>query len=496
LAPIGIAVATDRRATRIIGNRACEAILETPLGSNLANSGEQGSALLFRVFHDGVEVPPAELPVQIAAMHGKAIAEELYEHRFHDGRVKSVLVSAVPLRDEAGESRGAVAALVDVTEQRRMAAALAATAQQKDEFITLLAHELRNPMAAIATSLEVLAHKKAVSPAGQRSLGILQRQVAQLGKLVDDLLDASRIARRKVALRREPVELTALVESAVDDQQAQAEQRRIELSFVRCGDALWVHGDKVRLNQVVTNLLSNALKFTREGGSVEVSVGVASETGAKLVVRDTGIGIARETLASIFEPFRRDVRRDTEVHAGGLGLGLALSKGLVDLHGGTIIAHSDGPGTGATFEVELPRVAAPATTHHRDDEPQPETARRVLVVEDGEDLAQSLLELLESHGHQAGVASTGREALAIASELRPEVVICDIGLPGDLDGYEVARRLRADPRLSEPFLIALTGFAADADRKRATEAGFDLHLAKPPNMKALEKLVARGRPER
>lgn len=214
-----------------------------------------------------------------------------------------------------------------------------------------------------------------------------------------------------------------------------------------------------------------------------------ADAAARVIVQDNGIGIERQTLATIFEPFRRDVRRGVAAHEGGLGLGLALSKGLVDLHGGRLIADSDGPGTGAKFVVTLPCIAAPVAAPA---EPAAECPirRRVLIVEDAQDLADSLRELLEGRGHQTAVVSDGQKALVAAREFLPEVVICDIGLPGDLDGYGVARKLRTDVRLSSAYLISLTGFASKEDKRLATEAGFDLHIAKPPQFKELERLVA------
>jgi two-component system CheB/CheR fusion protein len=495
LAPIGLAVATDPAGARIVGNRAWEAILGMPLGADLSQDGDPAGAPPFRVFREGLEVPPAEVPIPASAPGRAAAPEALYEYRFADGRLKLVQVSSVPLLDPAGRSRGAVAAMVDVTEQRRIEAELQAAAQQRDDFITLLAHELRNPMAAIALAVEVLVRRDAVSSEGLAPLAIIQRQAAQLGRLVEELLDVSRIARRKVELHLEPLDLARVVEEAVEDQRAMAERARLVLRVNRPNTALWVNGDRARLTQVVGNLLSNAVKFTREGGEVAVSVDGGGGGEARVVVRDTGIGIAPQTLATIFEPFRRDARRAAAAHEGGLGLGLALSKGLVELHGGRIAASSDGWGTGAAFQITLPQTPAPAGKRRRD-KPVPGAARRVLVVDDGEDLARLLCELLEGRGHQTGVAHDGRAALCRAREMHPDVVICDIGLPGDLDGYGVARKLRADPMLAGTYLIALTGFASDADRALSAEAGFDLHLTKPADLEELERLVAECRPIR
>jgi signal transduction histidine kinase/CheY-like chemotaxis protein len=353
--------------------------------------------------------------------------------------------------------------------------------QRKDQFLAVLAHELRNPLTALRNALGVLARAPPGGEQAARAQAILDRQATHLTRLVDDLLDVSRIASGKIRLRRRPVDLVEVVRAAVQDVRPMYEAKGLTLELAPVAAPVGVDGDATRLAQVVTNLLFNAWKFTDRGGSVTVALG-AEQGRAVVRVRDDGAGLDGAMLARIFRPFvQADATLDRS--AGGLGLGLALARSIAELHGGTITASSDGPGRGAEFTVSLP-LAEPAPAPSPAEPSAPARRVRVLVIEDNEDSAAGLREFLELHGHQAAVAKDGPAGLEAALAWDPDVVFCDVGLPG-LDGYEVARRLRAGG--SRARLIALTGYARSADVERARRAGFDDHLAKPAD---LERLVS------
>jgi two-component system CheB/CheR fusion protein len=317
----------------------------------------------------------------------------------------------------------------------------------------------------------------------------MARQVGQLTRLVDDLLDVTRFTSGKLRLRQARFDLVELVRRAAEDHRAQLHAAGIAFDVRTPARPLWIDGDEARIAQVVGNLLANAAKFTVPGGQVVLEIaGDASDGQAVMRVCDTGTGISPDMLESLFEPF---VQADESLDRskGGLGLGLALVKGIVELHGGTVEARSAGLGAGAEFVVRLPveiGEALPPEPSRPSSRPPP---RRILVIEDNRDAADSLRDVLELGEHQVEVAYTGPDGLKVAKELKPEVVLCDIGLPG-MSGYEVARALRADESLRSAWLVALTGYALPEDERRATEAGFDRHLPKPPSIEQIEELLA------
>jgi two-component system CheB/CheR fusion protein len=369
----------------------------------------------------------------------------------------------------------------DATAQRRAERSLLEADRRKDEFLAILGHELRNPLAAIQSALH-LARAPSVSPAeSARMRAIMDRQLGQLERMVDDLLDVTRISRGLIQLRTEPVDLGALVRETVDGYRPAASD--VELTAEVALRPLFVQGDKARLTQVLTNLLSNAAKFTPPGGRVLVAL--AEEPGvAVLSVLDSGLGLDDATRQHLFEPFAQGPQGLARSR-GGLGLGLALVKRLVEMHGGSVSAASPGAGLGARFEVRLPlrleqRSEASAAA------PRQTRPRRVLVVEDGRDVADALSALLESAGHAVAVAYDGASALEKARTFRPELVLCDLGLPGAMDGYAVARAFRADPSLRAVPVVALSGYAGEENRRRALEAGFMDHVRKPAPLEVLE----------
>ena len=373
---------------------------------------------------------------------------------------------------------------------REAGKALREVDRNKNQFLAVLSHELRNPLAPITNSLFILDRAVPGGEQARRAQAVIGRQVGQLARLVDDLLDVTRISSNKLKLQRKRLDLNQLVLHVVADHRPQFEKNEVHIEHCPAPKPVFVDGDWNRLTQVVGNLLQNAAKFTGPGGDMRVSVSTDSETKWAVVrVADTGVGMAPEMLARLFEPF---AQADTTLDRskGGLGLGLTLAKGLVDLHGGTITAHSAGVGRGAEFVVRL--ALAPEETVSG--EPvRPRTAapggrRRVLIIEDNIDAADSLREALQFSEHEVEVAYTGPAGIAKARACKPEVVLCDIGLPG-MDGFEVARTFRADNALKGTRLVALSGYALPEDLQRAQEAGFDQHLAKPPSMESLEEVL-------
>jgi PAS domain S-box-containing protein len=418
----------------------------------------------------------------------------MHETRYvrKDGTSAWVIVGGTILRDDAGKPTRSFSTIHDITDRKEMEAALLEAGVRKDEFLAVLSHELRNPLAPMQSGLAVLARAMPGSDEALRARDALERQVVHLGRLVDDLLDLTRISRGKIRLRREPADLAAIVLRTAEDHRALLGAAGVSLAVRLADGAAIVEGDATRLAQVLGNLLHNASKFTPRGGRVEVSLEVSPPGTATLRVRDTGVGIDAAVLPRLFEPFAQaDATLDRS--RGGLGLGLALVRRLVELHGGTASARSEGPGRGAELTVVLPlRTGAAA----RAPGPAPAAApgpRRVLVVDDNVDAAVTLCDLLELSGHETAIAHDGAEALVRARAFGPDAVLCDIGLPG-MDGYAVARALRADPALADVFLVALTGYALPDDLRRASEAGFDAHLAKPPPLERIEALLGRARP--
>jgi PAS domain S-box-containing protein len=411
-----------------------------------------------------------------------------------DGRRLDVSITISPVRDETGRVIGASKIARDIGAWRRAEERLIEADRRKDEFLATLAHELRNPLAPIRNSLEILklAGVDAATQAGLAA--ILGRQVEQLARLVDDLLEVSRVSVGQVELRKERMTLSTAIESAVHASRPLIEEAGHRLTIRQPEMPIELDADPVRLSQVLSNLLNNAAKYTPPGGEIELA---ARSDGSEVVVevRDNGAGIPSEMLERVFDLFTQ-VSPGTTRSAGGLGIGLTLVRRLVELHGGKVEAESPGPGQGSTFRVILPagRVGIASQASHQPAltsslAPAGALARRILVVDDNIDSAQSLALLLQILGHRVQTALGGTEALATVEAFDPEIVLLDIGMP-EMDGYEVARRLRFRFGRDTPRLVALTGFGQEADRARSRSAGFDAHLVKPVDLALLQELLA------
>ena len=399
--------------------------------------------------------------------------------------------SGAPIRRQDGNIAGVVLVFRDIRDRReaerelqRRTDLLEEQDRRKDQFLATLSHELRNPLAPILNAVAVLKRAPPASEEVRRARTVIDRQAAFLARLVDDLLDVTRIARGKIRLRKELVDLTEIVRRTVDDHCSLFASKGISLAL-KDGDTLWLNADPTRLAQVTENLLHNAAKFTNRGGHVTVEL--ERQNGRALLrIRDEGVGIERAVLATIFKPYVQG-EKTLEKTRGGLGLGLALSKGIVELHGGSIEAFSGGPGKGAEFVVALPFLRDVAPPPERAPTPRPHGHLRICIVDDNEDAAHTLQDLLELGGHKVHVAIDGQLGLDLSLAVQPDVVLCDVGLPL-LDGFEVARRLRAAG--STAMLVALTGYASPEDAQQAKDAGFDHHLAKPIDIDRLQAVLS------
>lgn len=417
------------------------------------------------------------------AIRNKGVFE--LEHRVLrvDGSLGWTHSCAIPLKDANGEIVEWFGAASDITarkqadESQAKAKAAQEANQQKDQFIAMLGHELRNPLTPIRNTVAWMNLTAYADPAWRRGCEMIDRQVTHMARLIDDLLDVSHIAHGKITLRKEEFDLTEVVRAMVQEQHPFFVASGVALELTLPEAPLRAHGDAARIAQVIGNLLVNVNKFTDRGGRVSVELRHEAEGPALLTVRDTGIGMDAETLLSLFKPFAQ-ANHSMERSRGGLGLGLALVKNLPELHGGSVGAKSAGLGQGSEFLVSLPILVGhqsamgvpPAATAPR------ARPKRVLVIEDNIDAAESLKILLELRGHQVAVAHSGADGLRQACTQKPEVVLCDVGLPGSLDGYAIARVLREDPELRPTYLTAMTGYGQEEDRRQAMAAGFDVHI--------------------
>ncbi|MGH8199462.1 MAG: hybrid sensor histidine kinase/response regulator [Steroidobacteraceae bacterium] len=439
-------------------------------------------------------VIPVELHAEEAEILGRLRRGERVDHfetirLAKDGRRIEISLTISPIRDEEGTIIGASKIARDITERRRSERLLRAADRQKDEFLATLAHELRNPLAPICAAAELLKQAKSLAPELRAATAILERQARHMTHLVDDLLDMSRITSGRIRLQPEPIDLTELLRGVIETYRQSAETLRHQVTFAASGVPVYVNGDRIRLAQIASNILHNAVKYTPPGGRIEI--GLRTENRQAIVnVRDNGMGIPPEMLEHIFEPFAQ-LDRSFERADGGLGIGLTLAKRLVELHQGRIEVRSAGRGKGTEFLIHLPTTAAAPTRRERarDTDFDPSVSRRVLIADDNHDAAVSLSILLQSMGHDTRVVHDGIEALEEAELFRPEVVLLDLGMPR-LDGYETARRLAGRPWAAAMQIVAVTGWGQEADRQRAKEAGFHRHLVKPVDLDALREVIS------
>jgi PAS domain S-box-containing protein len=459
-------------------------------GLTLADTAGEGA---------GGTIHPDDREASRAAWAEALRSGDAYESEFRcrrrDGVYRWLMSRAVPLRDDEGRVTKWIGTSEDLDDLHQAQHALREADRRKDEFLATLAHELRNPLAPIRYSLELLKRAGGDADVIQQARSTMERQVLQLVRLVDDLIDVGRITRNKLDLKMEYVELASVVHHAVEASRPDYERAGHELTITLPAQTIYLHADPIRLAQVFENLLTNACKFTEPGGHVWLTAGPQGRD-IVVAVKDTGVGIPPDMLPTVFDLFTQ-VDRSLERTAGGLGIGLSLVKRLVEMHGGSVEAFSEGLGKGSEFVVRLPIVDEKPDAAAPEPAAAPETERplRILIVDDNRDAAASLSRLLTMAGHETHTAHDGLEAWEAAEHLRPEAMLLDIGLP-KLSGYELCRLVRDQPWGRDMVLIALTGWGQDADRRRSREAGFDGHVVKPVDHAALENLLQKLCPPR
>ncbi|MEX5747216.1 ATP-binding protein [Massilia sp. X63] len=457
----------------LIGKPAREALPEV--------AGQGFFELLDQVYHSGQPFVGHAVPVRVQRDASGALEERFVDFVYQ------------PIRGPKGEVEGIFVEGSDVTLRKRVEDDLRAANRQKDQFLAMLAHELRNPLAPITTAAQLLQRGSLDPERARHASEIIVRQAEHMTDLVNDLLDVSRVTRGLAEIEKEELDVAAIVGGAVEQVRPLLDMKRHALTLELPPQALHVSGDRTRLVQVVSNILNNAAKYTPSGGHIAVRVREANGE-AVVAVSDNGQGIDPQVLPYIFDLFTQ-AERTPDRSQGGLGIGLALVKSLVALHGGRVAAFSEGANQGSEFTIRLPLLQpAPAQASPPAQAQAQEGPVRVLVVDDNADAAQMLATLLEAHGHVVSVEFDGTSGLARALRERPEVMLLDIGLP-DMDGHELARRLRASSETRGALLIALTGYGQSEDRERASAAGFDRHLVKPADLSELLRILAevRGR---
>ena len=450
---------------------------------------ETENRLVYDLGNGQWDIPSLRKLLDEVLTRNKSVNDFEVEHSFPNLGRKTMVLNARPFPPSSKHPELILLAVQDVSALRERLDELAEANRNKDEFLATLAHELRNPLAPIRNAVQYLG-MEGLTPRDLRTgRDVISRQVTVMVRLIDDLLDMSRISRNKLDLRKERVELATLLESAVEGSQSLIQQCGHELTVSMPPHPIHLDADAVRLTQVFMNLLNNAAKFTDKGGHIWLTA-IKEGSDAIVSVRDNGIGISGEMLPRIFEMFTQ-IDRSLERSQGGLGIGLTLVRRLVDMHDGTIEAHSDGSGQGSEFVVRLPLIPFPLEMPPRIDGVRAAalSGSRILVVDDNKDSADSLAMLLRLKGNEIRTAQDGLEAVRVAETFHPELVLLDIGLP-KLNGYDVARRIRQQPWSQNVILVALTGWGQDEDRRRSKEAGFNFHIVKPVELSALESLLA------
>lgn len=510
-ASVGIAVAMDPECNHIWGNPEFAHMLGIDPQQNLSKSGPAGGELPFKVFRNGQEVSPADLPMQRACREGREVLDEELAIVRGDGKMIYELCRATPLRDEQGRVRGCIGVFLDITErkqveeereqllarEREALAEAEAASRVKDEFLATVSHELRTPLNSMLGWAQLLRAGQLDKPNAARGLETIERNAKAQAQLIDDLLDVSRIITGKLRLNIYPVEFTDIIRAAIDMVRPAASAKAIQLEFGMRPATSSVSGDPDRLQQVVWNLLSNAIKFTPKGGRVEIRL-ERKGANAQLTVTDTGEGISQEFLPYVFDRFRQADSSRTRRH-GGLGLGLAIVRHLIEMHGGSVEAYSAGENRGATFTVTLPLIVEANEFENAETNRQigPSDTLpilfgiRLLIVEDDPDSLEMLRIMVELQGAEVKVATRTSEALKTLEQWTPDVVISDIGLP-DEDGYTLIGKIRiiADEKGRPIPAIALTGYAGEQEGQRALAAGFQMYLTKPSEPSKLVAAIA------
>lgn len=437
---------------------------------------------------------PATLPSVVERWQQSLASGEPFDMIFPlkgaDGVFRPFLTRVMPVKDAEGKVARWFGTNTDVTAQRQMEEALRDADRKKDDFLAVLSHELRNPLAPLRNGLQILRLTRGQGEAADQARAMMERQFHQMVRLVDDLLDVSRITRGKIELRREVVELAAVIGSAVETCRPVVEAANHHLTVSLPAEPIHVEGDLTRLSQVFANLLNNAAKYTPKGGRIEVTA-VQKNREVLVTVRDSGVGIPPGMLSSVFQMFTQ-VDQSLEKAQGGLGIGLTIVQRLVEMHGGKVEARSDGPGKGSTFVVHLPASSSVGAASEVGTDgavaSSATAARKILVVDDNKDAASSLGMMLRLLGNEVRLAHDGMEAVETAGAYRPELILMDIGMPR-LNGYEATRRIREQPWAAGVRIIALTGWGQDEDQRRSREAGCDAHLVKPIDPAALQGVL-------
>lgn len=479
-------IVTDVAGRVSLMNRAAESLT----GWRMQEAKDRACTDVFVIRH-GETQALAEHPIAVVLDEGRVVHCDLpLVLVSRSGTLIPTAYSAAPLRSPEGQTTGAVLVFRDESQRRRAELALQSADRRKDEFLATLAHELRNPLAPICMGVELLALGDNDAQTVSEVCQMIDRQSQHMVRLIDDLLDVSRITRGKLELRKSRLDLAEVVRDAVAAARPLVDAARHELAVRLPERPVYVFADGSRLSQVITNLLNNAAKFTPPEGRIELDV---SQTGAEvaIAVADSGIGIAADKLESVFEMFTQ-VHESGDAARGGLGIGLALVKRLVEMHGGRVEARSGGPNRGATFLLRLPVVSEPPSVAGgppgTNGEYTAAAGRRVLVVDDNPDALESLSLAVERMGGEVRRARDGVEALRIAESFQPDVVLMDLGLP-NMNGFDAARQLRREPWGREVALVATTGWGQDDDRRRTAEAGFDRHVVKPVTISALREIL-------
>lgn len=484
--PVGVIVVRPPDGELVFVNEAMHHIWRA---AGFPSDGERRGAMLRATFPDGRPLTGGDWPI-VRALRGEVVdGQDLCITR-QDGARAWIHVRAAPIRRGDGTLEAAVATTVDVTQEKAARASADQANRAKDEFMAMLGHELRSPLAPIVTALDLMRRRGAGLLENERA--IIERQANQLERLVDDLLDVARAMRGQLRLEPVPVAVADIVAEAVEMAGPLIEERGHRLTVSVPSTGLFVEADGARLGQVLTNVLTNAAKYTPPGGHIEVRAG-ADSGHVVLEIADDGTGIAPELLPRVFDAFTQG-RQGLDRKQGGLGLGLAIAQQLIVAHGGTIEARSPGPDRGTTIVVRLPRASAPAST-----EAPPRDApahgssgapRRVLIVDDSPDALELLGDLVRLAGHEVRTAGDGSDALRLVQTFAPDIAFLDVGLP-TMDGYELARQLRGVPALAMTPLVAITGYAGNDDRQRALASGFTEHLAKPVRSERVLECIER-----